>query len=293
MLANNEFEEAWLDEGFNTYMTDRVLQQVYGSDRVVLPVFGLNFPLGIDIRHPTDTNRRYFEKADWDVLASEGWKFRDRSSYGANVYSKTALTMATLELLLGTPEMDKALRLYADRWRFRHPTTRDFIAAVRDSTGRDWQWFFDRTFYSSGAVDYAVEQAESLPAKPPRGLFEKDGKLSPGPPPSLSKPSGWDTEVLVVRKGDVAMPVDVLLRFAGGRTQREHWDGEARWKRYRVESGPKLIEAVVDPDEKILLDMDRTNNGRRTEDDERAASRWTVRAVFWVQNMIDFLTFAW
>jgi len=49
----------------------------------------------------------------------------------------------------------------------------------------------------------------------------------------------------------------------------------------------------VDPDEKILLDADRTNNGLRTEDDERAASRWTVRAVFWVQNMIDFLTFAW
>jgi hypothetical protein len=293
MLANNEFEEAWLDEGFNTYMTDRVLQQVYGSDRVVLPVFGLNVPLGIDIRHPLDTNRRYFERADWDVLATESWKFRDRSSYGANVYSKTALTMATLERLLGTPEMDKALRLYADRWRFRHPTTRDFIQAVNDATGRDWQWFFDRTFYSSGVVDYAVEQAESMPAKAPRGLFEKDGKLSPGPPASLSRPKGWDTEVLVVRKGDVAMPVDVVLRFEGGKTQREHWDGEARWKRYSVESGAKLVEAVVDPDEKILLDADRTNNGRRTEDDERAASRWTVRGVFWVQNMIDFLTFAW
>ena len=97
----------------------------------------------------------------------------------------------------------------------------------------------------------------------------------------------------VVRRGDVALPVDVLLRFDGGTTQRAHWDGEARWKRYRVESGARLVEAVVDPDEKILLDVDRTNNGRRTEDDERAASRWTVRGVFWVQNMIDFLTFAW
>ena len=47
------------------------------------PVFGLNFPLGIDIRHPVDTNRRYFETADWDVLATESWKFRDRRSYGA------------------------------------------------------------------------------------------------------------------------------------------------------------------------------------------------------------------
>ena len=57
-------------------------------------------------------------------------------SYGSQIYSKTALALATLERLLGTPAMDRALRLYADRWRFRHPTTRDFIAAVNDSTGR-------------------------------------------------------------------------------------------------------------------------------------------------------------
>jgi hypothetical protein len=71
---------------------------VYGSDHVAL-VFGLHFPLGIQIQYPLDSNRRYFEVADWDVLASESWKFRDRKSYGAQVYSKTALTLATLERL--------------------------------------------------------------------------------------------------------------------------------------------------------------------------------------------------
>jgi hypothetical protein len=256
-------------------------------------VFGLNFPLGIDIHYPVDPNRRYFEVADWDVLASDSWKFRDRKSYGAHIYSKTALTLATLERLLGTPAMDKALRLYADRWRFRHPTTRDFVAAVNDSTGRDWRWFFDRTFFSSGIVDYAVAEAESAPSTPARGLFEKDGKLVNEPPAGLAKARGWNSQATIVRSGDVAMPVDVLLRFEGGREQRTHWDGEARWKRYRVEGGPRLIEAVVDPDEKILLDVDRTNNGRRTTDDPRAASRWTSRAVFWIQNMIDFMTVLW
>ncbi len=293
LLAYNEFEEAWLDEGFNTYMTDRVMQSVFGPNHVEVNVFGLHFPLGIEIHSPVDSNRRYFEVADWDVLASESWKFRERKSYGAHVYSKTALTMATLERLLGTPAMDRALRLYADRWRYRHPTTRDFIAAVNDSTGRDWTWFFDRTFFSSGIVDYAVADAESAPAKPPRGLFEKDGKLSEGPPPALAKARGYDSQATVVRSGDVPMPVDVLLRFEGGREYRSRWDGQARWKRFRVESGPRLLEAVVDPDEKILLDVDRTNNGRRTQDDPRAATRWTVRAVFWVQNMIDFMTVVW
>jgi hypothetical protein len=293
LLASNEFEEAWLDEGFNSYMTDRVLASVYGPNRVALSVFGLNFPLGIDKNYPVDANRRYFAVADWDVLASDSWKFRDRKSYGSHVYSKTALTMATLERLLGTPAMDRALRLYADRWRYKHPTTRDFIAAINDSTGRDWTWFFDRTFYSSGIVDYAVFEAESTPAEPPSGLFDKEGRLSPGPPPELSKVRGYDSRVTVVRGGDVTMPVEVVLRFEGGREHRAHWDGAARWKRYRVEKGPRLLEAVVDPGEKILLDVDRTNNGRRTTDDPRAASRWTARAVFWIQNMIDFMTVLW
>ena len=49
----------------------------------------------------------------------------------------------------------------------------------------------------------------------------------------------------------------------------------------------------MDPEEKILLDADRTNNGRRVEADPRAASRWTARSLFWMQNILDFLTVVW
>ena len=292
LLASNEFEEAWLDEGFNSYMTSRVLQATYGPDHPVLNVFGLRVPIGIEKRHPVDEARRYFTVARHDLFARPSWRFRDRPEYGALVYSKTALTLATFERLIGTPAMDRCLWLYADRWRFRHPTTSDWVAAVRDATGRDWSWFFDRTFFSSGDVDFAVETATSERARPPKGLFEKDGKLEPGPPPPLAKTSGWRSTALVTRRGDVAMPVEVLLRFDGGTTWRTTWDGEARWTRFTT-TGPRLLEAIVDPDEKILLDSDRGNNGRRTEGDGRAATRWTSRAVFWMQNMIDGLTVAW
>lgn len=293
LLASNEFEEPWMDEGFNSYMTSRVLAATYGPNHPVLSVFGLKFPLGIDVQHPLDDARRYFSVATADPLAAPSWKFKNRSVYGAMSYSKTSLVLATLERLLGTPTMDRVLRLYADRWRFKHPKTRDFVSAVNDATGKDWTWFFDRTFFSSGGVDYAVEEAESRTAKPPRGRFEKDGKLVTEPPAALANPQGWDSVVTVVRRGDVALPVEIELRFAGTKPWRTAWDGEARWTRFRVEGGPRLIEAVVDPDEKILLDADRTNNGRRTEADPRAAARWTSRSVFWVQNLLDFLTVAW
>jgi hypothetical protein len=293
LLASNEFEEPWLDEGFNEYMEDRVVGAAYGSNHPVLSVFGWRVPVNVAIRSPLDSNRRYFAVATQDVLASPAWKFRTRTSYGAHTYSKTALVMATLERLVGTSTMNRALRLYADRWRFKHPTTADWIAAVNDATGSDWRWFFDRTFFSSGAVDYAVEEATSKEAKPPKGLFESDGKLEEKTPRSLAAAKGWDTLVTVARRGDVALPVEIVLRFEGGRIHRSGWDGEARWKRFRVANGPKLLEAIVDPNEKILLDLDRTNNGRLATPDRRAASRWTARAVFWMQNLIDFLTLAW
>lgn len=291
LLASNEFEEPWLDEGFNTYMTSRVLQATYGPNHAALSLFGVPFALGIDIEHPLEKNRRYFAVATEDTLAAPSWRHPSEAAYRALVYSKTALILATLERLIGTETMDRALRLYAERWRFRHPTTADFLAAVNDATGRNWRWFFDRTFFSSGAVDYAVAQAMSVRTEPARGLFEKDGKLAQRSELSAAA-SGYQSVVLVERRGDVAMPVDVLLHFEGGATYRSTWDGEARWKRFRAR-GPRLAEAVVDPDEKILIDIDRTNNGRRAEPDPRAASRWTARSVFWMQNLLDFATVAW
>jgi hypothetical protein len=294
LLASNEFEEPWLDEGFNSYMTSRVLAATYGPNHAVLSVFGLRFPLGIDQQHPVDDARRYFSVATADYHAvPSSWKFKSSSVYGAMSYSKTTLVLATFERLVGTATMDRVLHLYAERWRFRHPKTADWIAAVNDATGKDWTWFWDRTFFSSGGVDYAVEVAESNPARPARGRFDVDGKLVSEPPAALANPKGFDTVVTVVRRGEVAMPVEIELRFEGTRPYRTTWDGQARWTRLRVTGGPRLIEAIVDPDEKILLDSDRTNNGRRTTADPRAAARWTSRSVFWVQNLLDFLTVAW
>ncbi len=177
------------------------------------------------------------------------------------------------------PRWTGRLRLYADRWRFRHPTTQDFIAAVNDSTGQDWTWFFDRTFFSSGIVDYAVAEAESEPAAPPRG------PLREGRPPlrrarrrSSRKPRGYDSRVTVVRSGDVAMPVDVAAALRGRPRVPL-----ALGRRGAMEAVPRdvrtaALEAVVDPEEKILLDADRTNNGRRTQDDSARPRRAGRRA---------------
>jgi hypothetical protein len=290
LLASNEFEEPWLDEGFTSYATTRVMGEAYGDSHPVFSLFG--FPIvfrSIAIRPPLDGQLRFFETSTRDPLTAS-WKFEDGRNYRM-VYSKTALVLSTVERMVGTKRFDAAMGDYAREFRFRHPKTDDFVAVLSRTTGRDWADFFRRALLSSSSLDYAVESATSVRSNGPRGLVETGGRVSEVERGQTRK--GWDSEALVERRGDLSLPVEVLLRFEGGKTYRSTWDGQARWKRFRVENGPRLLEARVDPDEKLLLDADRTNNGRRTRSDAAAANLWTARAFFWTENLLDLFMELW
>ena len=78
LVANNEFEESWLDEGFNTYSTGKVLETAYGVE--VLPFrlagvpvayFPMEVPLPIFDRLITLRGR--FN----DPIVTPSWKFYD------------------------------------------------------------------------------------------------------------------------------------------------------------------------------------------------------------------------
>ena len=132
---HNADGSAYIEMGKN-----KIAAAVYGPNHPVLSIFGLRFPLGIDLNYPVDANRRFFSVATRDIHAAKSWRFRDRVMYAAASYSHTALALATLERLLTTNVMDRALRLYADRWRFRHPTLADFIqGSCNKSRSRAYQ----------------------------------------------------------------------------------------------------------------------------------------------------------
>jgi hypothetical protein len=292
LLASNEFEEPWLDEGFTTYATSRVMAEAYGDSHPTISIFGYPFVFeSVAIHPPLETQLRYFETADRDPLTA-AWKFENRAGYGM-VYTKTALTLATLERLIGPEKMDALMKTYSAEFRFRHPKTADFVSVVDRVAGGDWSTFFRRTFFSSGLVDYAVASARSERSEPPVGLLDRDGRTEEVPRRAAGRRKGYETEVIIERRGDVALPVEVLLKFEGRRLYRTVWDGEARWTRFRVENGPRLVEAWVDPDSKILLDANPNNNGLKVKSDAAAANLWTARAFFWAENLLDLFMELW
>lgn len=303
LVGNNEFEEAWLDEGFNSYHEEKANWLWLGPASYGRYYFGPSGRRGSRTGLPYVARDVLYARGvtslpelrtigKTDVMARRGWEYRNRDSYGLNSYGKPALSLQTLEGLLGDPTMTRVLRTYARRYRFAHPTSEDFIAVVNEVTGKDWRWYFDETWFSSNLCDYAVsvrnERAPKLTgfrdaaSGPPERVktAEKDADPADAGP--------WDAEVTVERRGEVRLPVEIHVVFADG-THRDHaWDGRDRWTRLRY-PGQKVVRADIDPEGKIALDVTPANNFWAEDKGEarRAATKWSARFLFWLQNLFE------
>ncbi|MFB3813936.1 MAG: M1 family metallopeptidase [Terriglobales bacterium] len=314
LVANNEFEEAWLDEGFNTYSTAKTLQLEYGHFYNYERVFGVPVPaqswLNVAVpRYPwhgvgevpigqywewvargpyRGRIRSYHDDAQTDIMQRYAWLDLNRASYGTQAYAKPELTLHTLEALLGDA-WPKVIRTYHQRYRFKHPDAQDFLTTVREVSGRDMTWFFQQTLYGAGMLNYEVSFS-SGPAPLRTGFFDKNGT------PELVESSGDkrpnESEVLVRRLGEMHFPVTVQVKFEDGSETREHWDGQYRWTKFYF-PGKKVVFAAIDPDWQWKLEVHRTDDTYQAQPVRLAAEKWYLRWVVWLQNaLLAFSYFA-
>lgn len=255
MVATNEFEEAWLDEGINQYVEGKVLGDWLGEQT---SVFNMLHATAGD----ADLSRlMYIGVADTDPMTRNAWQYMTGNAYGGVTYGKTATVLRTLEGVIGEDKVREALHVWFMRNRFTHPTGEDFMRTVQEGAGRDLQWFFDAAIRGTRVLDYDIRILRSEPVE-----YWKEG----GKP----KERTWRSFVVVHRKGDFVFPVDVAVKFDNGETVREQWDGRDRWVRYTYDrKGARVASAEVDPDHKVWLDRDRYNNSRTTEPDSTAAPK--------------------
>jgi hypothetical protein len=318
LVGNNEFEEAYLDEGFNTYSTGKVLETAYGAGCAYERIAGIPIPafswLDVDVPafpfagvgsipigpyfscvgSPERTSGRgyYLEHAKDDNLVRFGWQYVDGASYGMNSYTRTALTLRTLESYLGEETMARVMRTYQQRWRYRHPALQDFINVVNEVSGRDMNWFFRQFWYNSDLTDYAVGSIRNDPLDGKVGVYDEGGKKKTylekdaAESSAQKKPELYRSTVLVKRRGEVQAPVDVLIHFTSGETVHEHWDGQYRWIKYVYVKPVKVDYAEVDPSHKLAVEANFTNNSLTTREDNRAAAEWYIRWIFWLENLL-------
>jgi hypothetical protein len=269
IVGSNEFEDAWMDEGINTFSTARVQEAAFPRLRLVGRYFGGFVPYVFqDIRWSRtvsgDRVAGYRANATSDDGATPSFRYWPGSRVAMS-YAKPSLWLHTLERSLGWPTLQRILQTYFDRWKFRHPKPDDFFQIVREVSGTDLTPFFDQAYRGSSVFDYGVQQLTS----------------------ELDDEGRYHTDVVVRRYGDGVFPVNILVTFGDGRQVRERWDGRDRWKLFTYERAARAVSAEVDPDRVLQLDMNDTNNSRSLEPKSgRAATKWALTWMVWLQDLL-------
>jgi len=288
LVGTNEFEDAWMDEGFTSFLDSEVYYAAYGEPFYSKMYFGIPVTFK-DVKIPIESSgiSRHRQTYDKDVMQNFSWKFMNRTSYGANSYAKAELMLRSLKRFMGEELFSRMIKAYSKRHWFKHPRPKDFYDVVSEFAGQDMSWFLDQFVHGSGKLDYAVEKISSKRERRPKGWF--DGVYK-GRERDKSKETLYHSEVLVRRLGEVKVPVEVLVVFEDGKKVRESWDGLYRWKKFTYKSPVRIKEAIVDPEFKLVLDINRTNNSMMEKPNRLAPLKWISNWLVWLQHALESFT---
>ena len=172
VLANNEWREGWLDEGFTSFQTGWFFES-QGQGPAYPGVEG---------------NVLFWDLERWsEPVSMVSERYRDFTTYNTMIYSKAQLFYEQLRYVVGDATMRRILRAYYARWKLKHVDEAAFRDVAEEVSGMDLKWLFGQWLHATPLIDYRLKRVE-------RRLMA-DGR--------------WLTAVTIERLGDGWMPVEI------------------------------------------------------------------------------------
>ncbi len=124
LVSNATWRDLWLNEGFTTYFTNRIIEAVYGKEMAELEVV-LEYGRLAQALKTTAIEKQNLTA---NVQTEDPNKAFDRFTY-----DKASMFVHDLERRLGRHSFDKFLLGYVEHFAFKAITTEDFIAYAKQS----------------------------------------------------------------------------------------------------------------------------------------------------------------
>ena len=207
LLANNEWREGWLDEGFTSFQTSWFWET-----------------LGRPSYSETETEVLALDLDDYSEPPSlEAQAYRDFTSYNIAIYTRGELFFHQLRAIVGDATMHRILQTFYERWKYRHVDEAAFRAVAEEVSHRDLSTFFSQWLHTTELYDYAVGRVRTT-----------------------RRGDGWVTRVEVVRRAPGRFPQDVAV-IAEGDTALGRTDGlaERAWVEVPTRTRPRQV--LLDP----------------------------------------------
>lgn len=190
VLANNEREHPWLDEGLNSFIESRYMAEYYpGFEEYELP----ELVRAYDAMKPLDVIQR---KAQFNnTLDSPATAPQNQSNrqyfFSAYELPKQGLNMMMSQL--GVITMKQMFRDYYDDYQFSHVTPELLRQSFEKTCDCDLAWFFEDWIYNAHHLDYRIKK------------FKASKK-----------------DLTLINKGSSNVPLKINT-FKNGQPLKEHW----------------------------------------------------------------------
>ena len=183
LMATNESQHEWMDEGFTSYISDIAEAELMGrnSESANLGSYKSYIRLaesGLEQPQSTHADRYNYNYA-----------------YGVTAYSKGAVFLAQLGYLIGQENLDRTLKKYFTDWSFKHPSPNDFIRCAELVSGMELSWYLTDWTQTTNQIDYAINSVTEI---------------------------GEGTTVELQRIGLMPMPLDITVTYKDGSVEKHH-----------------------------------------------------------------------
>jgi Peptidase family M1 domain len=236
MVGFNERRDAWMDEGFNTFI------DVYESDDFGNGVYGpkrdSEFAPGGG--NPVDEIVPILQDPEAPVMVTQADAIAEKYRHSVS-YFKSALGLILLrEQILGPERFDWAFRKFIRDWSYRHPTPTDFFRTMASEGGEDLSWFWRGWYFNNWTLDVAAKDVKYVDDDYRKGA-----------------------QVMIANLGQLVLPITVKITFQDGSTTRlklpaETWIQKTEYA-VPLDSRQPIVSVAVDPDH-VVPDCDRSNN---------------------------------
>ncbi len=291
IVSSDERKWMWMDEGLNTYLHQRTLEERYPQWSHTEPKDIVPFMQG-----DKTTLRPIMTNADNDLLYQMGSNFYQKPTVGFQILRNS---------VVGKALFDEAFKAYANRWKYKHPNPSDLFRTIEDVTAVDLDWFWRGWYFTTDNVDMELadvqwfqvkEKIATVENKPKKGKGTKidgsgkNGKttdFSNGPEEISMLPTEDASygqylsrinedellakvkdqniyQITVKNRGGLVMPIIIEWTYTDGtketdRLPAEIWrHNEAEVKKAFVKE-KEVVNVMIDPDLE-LADVDLSNN---------------------------------
>ena len=231
ILANNEWQSGWMDEGLTSYQTAWAQGQT-PQERAAKPLPAPPRAKGYrgyaERPHPADAGSIERYRVDLlgraEPIGTRADLFNEFAIYNAMIYARAQAMYGALRDVMGDSAFSSFLHLYYRRWALRHVDELAMRRAAEDASGLDLRWFFDQWVHRIGLVDYSLRDVQA--------------RIEGGE---------WITTGRVVKRGEYFHPMRLGVRTQSGWTTQRVTDALGWSQRVTVRTRERPLEVHLDP----------------------------------------------